>query len=105
MPRQRRSDCLELRALILEEQDSIKCYQGSARTDRNALARVSTDSDPIKTAVDSPAPRFRTDPADANDGVESALANRAHAVLAPKDTVFVRIKRMRPVIDQGSHHC
>ena len=66
---------------------------------QNTLARMGTNSDPVKTPVDSPAPGFRTNPADANDGVESARANDTHAVLAPKDTVFVRIERMRPLID------
>lgn len=70
-----------------------------------AVARMGTDSDPVKTPVDSPAPGFRTNPADANDGVESAPANGTHAVLAPKDTVFVRIIRVRPLVDQDSHHC
>jgi hypothetical protein len=64
---------------------------------------MGTNSDPVKTPVDSPAPGFRTNAAEANYGVESAPANGTHAVLAPKYAIFVRIERMRPLTDQDSH--
>lgn len=104
MPRQCWRDCVELGALILKQQESIKCHQRPAKAHRNALARMGTDSDPVKTPVDSPSSGLRTDPADANDGIKSTPANGAHTVLAPKDTVFVWIERMRPLIDQDSDH-
>lgn len=98
-----RCDCTKIYALLLEQDELLKCDQGPALLTVSLLLRA--DAYPIHLAINSHRFGLGADTANSNNCIEVKSSVLPHAVPYPKTSVLIGVALVGPLINKGSHGC